>query len=134
MSLRSTTAVRWTFNPQVAGSIPAAGMRSPNFVKSADRFDSNLNLMESLKNVWETFKSVTAATNHKIIGTLYFTFGAFSGVVGLLLSVLIRLELSSKNSIVFEGNYQLYNTIVTSHGLVMIFFFVTPFLIGGFGN
>jgi cytochrome c oxidase subunit 1 len=60
--------------------------------------------------------------------------GGFSGVIGLGLSVIIRLELTRPGNTLLESNNQLYNVIVTSHGLIMIFFFVMPFLIGGFGN
>ncbi|CAH7691011.1 Contains: RecName: Full=Intron-encoded endonuclease aI8 [Phakopsora pachyrhizi] len=73
-------------------------------------------------------------TNAKDIAIIYFVFGLFSALLGTGISVLIRLELSAPGVGVLHGDNQLYNTIVTAHAFIIIFFFVIPVAVGGFGN
>ena len=63
------------------------------------------------------------STNHKDIGTLYLIFALFSGLLGTAFSVLIRLELSGPG-VQYIADNQLYNSIITAHAILMIFFMV----------
>ena len=74
------------------------------------------------------------STNHKDIGTLYIIFSIMAAMVGGGLSMIMRAQLMYPGSHVLGDNHQLYNVMITAHGLIMIFFVVMPALIGGFGN
>lgn len=63
------------------------------------------------------------SSNAKDIGTLYLIFALLAGLVGTAFSVLIRLELSGPG-VQFIADNQLYNSIITAHAIVMIFFMV----------
>ena len=78
------------------------------------------------------FVSLFITTNHIFIGVVYIILGWIGGSFGFGLSIIIRLELSLPGLIV--ASTVQYNSIITFHGIFMIFFMIMPLLIGGFGN
>jgi cytochrome c oxidase subunit I len=88
------------------------------------------------------------STNHKDIGTLYLIFAVFAGIIGGAISGVMRAELNEPGLQVLGHVVQflhgghadmtamqhMWNVLITSHGLIMVFFMVMPAMIGGFGN
>uniref|UniRef100_UPI00315CBC47 cytochrome c oxidase subunit I n=1 Tax=Cichlidogyrus halli TaxID=321991 RepID=UPI00315CBC47 len=70
--------------------------------------------------------------DHKRIGLIYSVIGAWFGFVGLGLSMLIRVQMLDSYCNIMTTD--VYNNVITTHGIIMIFFFLMPVMIGGFGN
>ena len=90
------------------------------------------------------------STNHKDIGILYLFTGGFVGLISVIFTVYMRMELMHPGvqymceegmrltaagvGDVCTPNGHLWNVTVTAHGILMMFFVIIPALFGGFGN
>src|SRR6185503_2028716 len=87
------------------------------------------------------------STDHKVIGIQYWLLALFSVFVGMALSLLMRLQLGWPNQefgflkILFPSaapngtiTPDMYLSLVTMHGTIMVFFVLTTAPQGGFGN
>ncbi len=85
--------------------------------------------------------------DHKVIAIQYLVTALAMGFIGLVLSWLMRIQLAwSGKPLPFLGRMlpggmeqgvmkpEFYLALVTIHGTIMIFFFITAALVGGFGN
>jgi len=70
--------------------------------------------------------------DHKDIGLLYGTYATIAFVVGGLMVMLMRAELTTPDTAVL-GSATFYNSLLTSHGITMLFLFGTP-IIAAFSN
>ena len=92
---------------------------------------SEFAILTSLQLAWLT------RCNHKEIGFLYLISAFRLGVIGSSLRILIRwtLILPAGTWWGLRSNFSsYYNSVVTLHAFLIIFFIVMPILIGGFGN
>jgi len=71
---------------------------------------------------------------HKKIGYVYGLVGVVWGIMGGMLSVVVRGTQCSGVSVIGCGAENMYNSFITLHGLIMVFMFVMGVVIGGIGN
>src|SRR3546814_2065475 len=71
--------------------------------------------------------------DHKVIAVQYGVTAIAIGLVALVLSVLMRLQLGFPGSVpwIQPENYLQY---VSMHGMIMVVYLLTALLLGGFGN
>jgi cytochrome c oxidase subunit I+III len=75
-----------------------------------------------------SIKRWLVTTNHKDIGILYIVTSLFFLVFAGVLAMLIRLQLLQSGGTILAGSQ--YNEVVTAHGLLMVFWFLSPFAFG----
>jgi heme/copper-type cytochrome/quinol oxidase subunit 1 len=65
---------------------------------------------------------------------MYFIFTIISGFTGLILATVIRIELAYPGQSILFSNAEKYLTIISLHGIIMVFFMIIPIIFGAFGN
>ncbi len=86
------------------------------------------------QSFWEKY---VFSVDHKIIGMQYLFTGIFMGVLGALASYVFRMQMAFPGKSVFGYGLvtpEAYNSLITNHGSIMIFWFAMPVLIAAFGN
>ena len=71
--------------------------------------------------------------DHKVIAIQYGATAILVGIVALVLSVLMRLQLGFPDSFALI-NPENYYQFITLHGMIMVIYLLTALFLGGFGN
>jgi cytochrome c oxidase subunit 1 len=83
-------------------------------------------------NVRYGWKSWLFTIDHKRIAILYLIGVTFFFAIGGLMAALIRLELLTPEGDIFQS--EIYNRLFTTHGVMMVFFFLIPAIPATLGN
>jgi len=96
-----------------------------------------LNTLQDAENssehkAWKWYDYFTFNVDHKVIGIQYLVTSFVFYLIGGAMAVVMRTELATANSDFIDPT--LYNAFLTNHGTIMIFLWIVPAAIGGFGN
>jgi cytochrome c oxidase subunit 1 len=71
--------------------------------------------------------------DHKVIAIQYSAIAIFVGIIAMILSVMMRLQLGFPDNFAII-NPESYYQFVTMHGMIMVVYLLTALFLGGFGN
>jgi cytochrome c oxidase subunit I len=97
-----------------------------------DLIISSETTLQSSHPAWKWYDYFTFNTDHKVIGIQYLVTAFFFYLVGGFMAVAVRTELATPDPDLVDTS--LYNAFMTNHGTIMIFLWIVPAAIGGFGN
>jgi cytochrome c oxidase subunit 1 len=83
-------------------------------------------------SAWKWYDYFTFNIDHKVIGIQYLVTAFLFYLVGGVMAMAMRWELTTPDSDFLPP--ELYNAFLTNHGTIMIFLWIVPAAIGGFGN
>ena len=87
---------------------------------------------ENYLNAGHSIRSWLFTLDHKRIGILYLLSISFFFAIGGISAALVRTELVSPRGLMM--NHEQYNRAFTTHGVMMVFFFLVPSIPAVFGN
>ncbi|NET50108.1 MAG: cytochrome c oxidase subunit I [Merismopedia sp. SIO2A8] len=85
-----------------------------------------------LPEAWKWYDYFTFNIDHKVIGIQYLVTTFIFYLIGGMMAMAMRTELATPNPDFVDPT--LYNAFLTNHGTIMIFLWIVPGSIGGFGN
>ena len=71
--------------------------------------------------------------DHKVIAIQYSVTAIFVGVIALVLSGLMRIQIGFPGTLEFMDASAYYQAM-TMHGMIMVIYLLTALFLGGFGN
>ncbi|HWC20719.1 MAG TPA: cytochrome c oxidase subunit I [Flexivirga sp.] len=109
-----------------------ASIATPRVGDAGGTDESGPTTPSSTRHPGRTFVKWITATDHKVIGNLYFITSFAFFLVGGVLALMIRAELVSPGLQIVDNPEQ-FNQLFTMHGTIMLLLFATP-LFAGFAN
>lgn len=92
--------------------------------------DAELEELHHPKSFWTKY---VWSQDHKVIAIQYSLTAIFAGIVALVLSGLMRMQIGFPGALEFIDQNAYYQ-FMTMHGMIMVIYLLTALFLGGFGN